>query len=143
MDIMLRYVPKSNPYLVVVSTPNKPEDMMFKIMKEPFETSPFKKLYLDYSYGIGKIYSQEDIDKIKNSRSFPCEYCLQFTGLEGNVFSQLSIDKAIELGKKYEDKHALYNVPTVIGLDPAFGSSNFAIVVTHLRCYMFERHPTI
>src|SRR5215216_3204716 len=29
MDIMLRYVPKSDPYLVAVSTPNKPGDMMF------------------------------------------------------------------------------------------------------------------
>jgi hypothetical protein len=40
--------------------------------------------------------------------------------------------KAVELGKKYDDKPITItpNVPTVIGLDPAFGSSKFAIVVS-------------
>jgi hypothetical protein len=139
MDIMLRYVPKSNPYLVAVSTPNRPGDAMFNLLKEPFETSPFKKLYLDYTYGVGKIYTQQEIDKIKTSRSFPREYCLQFVGVEGNGFNQQSIDKAVELGKRYEQPiqpnfnfnfNLKPNIPTVIGLDPAFGSSKFAIVIT-------------
>ena len=74
---------------------------MERIMKEPFETSVWKKVFLDYTYGVGKIYTKEEIDKIKNSRSFDREFNLKFVGVEGNVFSQNSIDKAIELGKKY------------------------------------------
>jgi len=52
--------------------------------------------------------------------------------VEGNLFKPESIDKAVELGKKYDDKPITItpNVPTVIGLDPAFGSFKFAIVVT-------------
>jgi hypothetical protein len=131
MDIMLRNVPKSGPWLICVSTPNKPGDVMDTIMKQPFETSVWKKVYLDYLYGVGKIYSQEEIDKVKNTRSFPREFCLQFTGKEGNIFSQLSIDKAIELGKKYNPEVWRQDVQTVISLDPAFGSpSKFGVVIS-------------
>ena len=129
MDIMLRNIPKSNPYLITVSTPNKPNDLE-RIMKEPFETSVWKKVFLDYTYGEGKIYTKEEIDKIKNSRSFDREFNLKFVGVEGNVFSQNSIDKAIELGKNYNPDVFRQDVKTVIGLDPAFGSpSKFGIVI--------------
>ena len=53
-------------------------------------------------------------------------------GLEGNAFSQLSIDKAMELVKKYEYDTNMWreDVKTVIGLDPAFGShSKFGILI--------------
>jgi hypothetical protein len=131
MDIMLRNVPKSNPWLIAVSTPNKPGDVMDTIMKEPFETSVWKKVYLDYLYGVDRIYTKEEIEKVKNTRSFAREFCLQFTGLEGNVFSQMSIDKAVELGKKYNPEIWRQDVQTVISLDPAFGSpSKFGIVIT-------------
>lgn len=50
MDIMLRNVPKSNPYLLVVSTPQKPDDAMDRLLKEPVEVSPFKKIPLDWTY---------------------------------------------------------------------------------------------
>ncbi len=48
MDIMLRNVPKSNPYLLVASKPQKPNDAMDRLLKEPVETSPFKKKKLQY-----------------------------------------------------------------------------------------------
>jgi hypothetical protein len=64
MDVMLRYVPKSNPYLIAVSTLQKPGDLMDQIMSESFESSPFKKLWLDWTYGVNKIYSQEDIEGV-------------------------------------------------------------------------------
>ena len=46
MDICLRNIPKSNPYLILESTPNRPNDLMFK------------KMSLDYTYGISKIQLQ-------------------------------------------------------------------------------------
>jgi hypothetical protein len=97
MDIMLRNVPKSNPYLIAVSTPQKPNDAMDRLLKELFEKSPFKWLLLDWTFGANRIYSQEEIDKIKTSRSFEREFCLKFKGLEGNVFSQLAIDNCQKL----------------------------------------------
>jgi hypothetical protein len=98
-------------------------------MKEPLETSVFKKMYLDWTYGIDKIYSQADIDKIRNSTSFNREFALKFEPEYGNVYSLESINRAIELGKKY--KPSLNNVNKqarhVIGVDPGFGPSEFGL----------------
>ena len=128
MDIMLRNIPKSNPYLIAVSTPNKPEDLMERIMKEQFETSVWKKVFLDYTYGINKIYTQEEIDKIKNSRSFKREFCLQFVGTEGNVFSHQSIERCQNID--YNPHNVIPDCKISVGIDPSFGSSKFGIVVT-------------
>ena len=52
----------------------------------------YKKFILDYLWGVGKIYTKEEIDKAKLSPSFPREYELQYLGLIGNVFSTQSIE---------------------------------------------------
>jgi hypothetical protein len=54
-----RYIAKSDPYIVMVSTPNAPEGLFERIEKEPEETCIYKRLFLDCTYGIGKIYTQE------------------------------------------------------------------------------------
>jgi hypothetical protein len=87
-----RYIAKSDPFIVLISTPNRPNGLFASIEKEPFESSIYKKLFLDYTYGLGKIYSEEEIAKAKRSPSFPREYELQYQGLIGNVFSIESID---------------------------------------------------
>ena len=63
--VVERYIGKSNPFLVMVSTPNMPGSLFEKIQKEPEETCIYKRLFLDYHYGIGKIYSTEEIEKAK------------------------------------------------------------------------------
>ena len=55
---------------------------------------------------------------------------MKFQGLIGNVFSQLSIDKATKL--EYNPEEINPNAKKSIGIDLGFGSSNFAIVVTQL-----------
>ena len=78
----------------MVSTPKAPDGLFDKIEKEPVEKCIYKKMFLDYTYGVNKIYTVEEIDKAKQSPSFPREYELQYQGLIGNVFSQLSIENA-------------------------------------------------
>ena len=123
-----RYIAKSDPFIVMVSTPNAPGGLFQKIEQEPFETCLYKKIFLDYTYGLGSIYTKEEIDKAKLSPSFPREYGLQYLGLIGNVFSQLSIDNATNLS--YNPDNINKNAKKSIGVDAGFGSSNFAIVVT-------------
>ena len=124
-----RYIAKSNPFIVMVSTPNAPEGLFDKIQKEPLETCLYKKFFLDYLWGVGKIYTQEEIDKAKLSPSFPREYELQYLGLIGNVFSQLSIENATKI--EYNPDNINPNAKKSCGVDPAFGgTSKFAIVVT-------------
>ena len=97
-----RYIAKSDPYIVMVSTPNAPGGLFYNIEAEPEETCVYKRLKMDYHYGLGKIYTQEEIDKAKQSPGFDREYGLQYLGKQGNVFSEVQILKAIELGDKYK-----------------------------------------
>jgi hypothetical protein len=85
-DVSERYIGKSNPYIVMVSTPNAPEGLFERIEKEGQDTCLYKRMILDYTSGIGKIYTQEEIEKAKQSSSFEREYNLKYLGKIGNVF---------------------------------------------------------
>jgi hypothetical protein len=97
-----RYIGKSDPYIVMVSTPNAPDGLFERIEREPEETCIYKRLKLDYTCGLDRIYTREEIEKAKQSPSFEREYNLKYLGLIGNVF------------------HTNY------------GSSSFGIVITQL-----------
>lgn len=56
-----RYIAKSNPYIVMVSTPNAPDGLFEQIEKEAEDTCLYKRIFLDYTYGIGKIYTAEEL----------------------------------------------------------------------------------
>jgi hypothetical protein len=101
-----RYIGKSDPYIVMVSTPNRPDGLFNNIEKESFESCIYKKLFLDYTYGLGKIYTQKEIEKARRSPSFPREYELQYQGLIGNVFAPASIENCqkIEYNPSYHSK---------------------------------------
>ena len=122
-----RYIGKSDPYIVMVSTPNAPNGLFDKIEREPESSCIYRRLKMDYTYGLNKIYSEQEIAKAKQSPSFGREYDLQYLGLIGNTFHTQDIDRAIELGKKYRtiNKYAQKSM----GIDPGFGSSPFGIVV--------------
>jgi hypothetical protein len=85
---------------------------------------------MDYHYGLGKIYTNEEIEKAKLSPGFDREYGLRYLGKIGNVFNSLQIDKTIELGEQFKNipsnDYTLYSV----GVDFGFSSSATAIVLT-------------
>ncbi len=122
-----RYIGKSDPYIVMVSTPNAPNGLFEKIEQEPENTCIYKRLKMDYTYGLDRIYTRQEIEKAKKSPSFGREYDLQYLGLIGNTFHTSDIDRAISLGKKYKitNKYA----QKAMGIDPGFGSSPFGIVI--------------
>ena len=122
-----RYIGKSDPYIVMVSTPNAPIGLFEKIKKEPEESCIYKRLKMDYTYGINKIYSREEIEKAKKSPSFGREYDLQYLGLIGNTFHTADIERAIALDKKYKITNTF--AQKAMGIDPGFGSSPFGIVI--------------
>jgi hypothetical protein len=122
-----RYIGKSNPYIVLVSTPNAPNGLFDKIEHEAEESCIYKRIKLDYTYGIDKIYNREEIAKAKKSPSFGREYDLQYLGLIGNTFHTQDIERAIELGNKYKITNTY--AQKAMGIDPGFGSSAFGIVV--------------
>jgi hypothetical protein len=101
-------------------------------IKEAEETCIYKRLFMDYSYGIGKIYTAAEIEKAKQSPSFEREYNLNYLGKIGNVFHTKDIEAAMEEGRKYnpDDFSPSYFTSISMGIDPAYGSSAFGIVVT-------------
>jgi hypothetical protein len=131
-DVSERYIAKSNPYIVLVSTPNAPEGLFERIEKEAQDTCLYKRILLDYTYGIGKIYTADEIEKAKASPSFEREYNLKYLGKIGNVFHTKDIEAAIEKGRKYDPDNfnQSYFTSTSMGIDPAYGSSAFGLVTT-------------
>jgi hypothetical protein len=97
-----RYIAKSDPYIVMVSTPNAPEGLFEEIEREPDDKCLYKRLFFDYTRGLDKIYTQQEIAKARESPSFDREYNLKYIGQQGNVFSYESIQKAIEIGLQLE-----------------------------------------
>ena len=65
--------------------------------------------------GLVKYTHKKRLTKL-NSSSFPREYELQYLGLIGNVFSQLSIENAIKI--EYNPDNINPNAKKSIGVDP-------------------------
>jgi hypothetical protein len=134
MGVVSGYIskPNSQSQIVFCSTPNKPGDLMHQLMTEPEKDSLYYRLSFDYKYGLEgpyPIYSQQEIDEAIRSREFPREMNLEFVGTLGNCFSQYAIDRAVELGNKYDGTPINKNAKHSCGVDPGFGSSSCGFCV--------------
>jgi hypothetical protein len=94
-----RYIPKSNPYIVMVSTPNNPGGLFEQIESEPPDQCLYHRMFLDYRLDLGTIYSISDIDKAKQSPSFERAHDLNICYGFGNVFLQDEVEHCCNLGK--------------------------------------------
>ena len=120
---------KSNPWLIWVSTAGFiPEGVFYEIKVE--EPSQYKKIFLDYKVGLEvhresmtSIYLQEILESARKSPSFAREYQLTWGGGQGNIFHWKLVDAITE---EYDLK--LGNGPKGLYVDPAFGTSKFAIL---------------
>ena len=136
-DVSERYIAKSNPWIVMVSTPNAPDGLFERIEREPDDTCLYKRLFLDYTYGLDRIYTSKEIEKAKVSPSFEREYNLKYLGKIGNVFHALDIEAAIcteQEGKEMMNWSTSMMIGRSMGIDVAWGdTSKFAIVITQFR----------
>ena len=132
LHAITRYEEKSNCTTIMVSTPNRPDGLFQSI--EYDANSKYKKIILDYTVGLGKIYDPLEIEKKKLEPEFPREYEGKYLGKIGNVFSPLMINQCIKLSEPLQDiPISNYNLHSV-GIDFGFGSSKTAIVMTeHLK----------
>ena len=93
-DVSERYIAKSNPWIVMVGTPNAPVGLFERIEREPEGTCLYKRFFLDYTYGLDRIYTRDEIEQAKASPGFEREYNLKYLGRVGNVFHILDIEAA-------------------------------------------------
>lgn len=133
--IMERYIAKSSPYLIMVSTPQDPGGLFDQIEHEPEWKCIYRRLFLPYHVGLNKIYTELEIANAKKSPAFEREFNLKYLGELGNVFHIDDLDRAVELGKS-----VLYTMPDpnapakAMGIDPAWGgTSKFAICITQVH----------
>ena len=123
-----RYRIKSNPFIVMVSTPNAPGGLFEQMERE--EESKYHRLKLDYTYGLGKLYDPVFLEQEKKEEYFEREYNLKYLGKVGNVFNYQDIEKSTQdfsLSLQVnEEAHSM-------GIDPGFGGSAFGIVITTYR----------
>lgn len=122
------YIAASDLYIVFISTAGEsPEGVMYEIQEE--ENSIYHKIFLPYELGVEidqrsgtMIYDLEKLEIAKQSRSFPRNYMLSWISGEGNIFTHEEVDYI------YDD----FDPPSgkiIISIDPAYGSSNFGVVV--------------
>ena len=122
---------KSDPWVVFVSTPNKPGGFMETFLNE--EDSKYYNLKLDYRIGLGKIYTQQEIDQAKGDyTTFQREYDLKFLGSVGTCFAQTKIDAIVSEATYNPDLIDPYAMRS-IGIDCGWGSSPFGITITQFR----------
>lgn len=72
---------------IMAATPNKPNGLFKRLEKGP--NSKYKKLFLGYELGLGKIYDPEYIEQNKLELEFECEYNLKYLRKEGNLFTSI------------------------------------------------------
>jgi hypothetical protein len=129
------YIQKTNPIIMMVSTPHEPEGLFEQIENEPEATCLYKRIFLPYTVGLGYIYTQKEIDTVRNSPEFERELNLKYIGQLGNVFSDESIERAIKYGIRLEElRKGTIPLDTrkTCGVDAGFGSSNTGIVVIQM-----------
>lgn len=130
--VIERMIPKSNPYIALVSTPNRPGDLMEKIRDEPDEVCLYKRMYLDYRVGINTIFTDQELTQMRKSVSWDREMCLKFLGATGNVLAPVTIEKMIEKGKKYDPDQSVPFSRKAMGVDAGWASSKFGVTVVRM-----------
>jgi hypothetical protein len=126
--VIKAYEEKSNCKIILTSTPNKPDSLFHKIERNEIFKDFFKKIFLDYSVGLGKIYDSEFIEREKNEPYFQREYCLAYAGHPGNLYSQNSINQSIDKSKDYSIDPINKLSPKYITIDIGFSSSKTAVL---------------
>jgi hypothetical protein len=122
---------KSNPWIIMVSTPNKRGGIYETIEKQPEEEHGYKKLEYLYQRGLGKIYDPKEIEQEKTKGYFKREYMGLYDYDVGNLFPLHTLDIIESNGRKILDFDTVnYYTHKSLGIDVGYGSSNTAFVVT-------------
>ncbi len=126
-SIAERYIPKSDPYLIMVSTPYNPGGLYDTMDRED-------TLYhlIEWNYEIGLkagIFTPAQIEVARKSPSFEREYNLQYGVGVGNLYPSKLIDELIQ---SYD--LAYLDGEKVRTVDPAYGGSEGASKFGLMEC---------
>lgn len=138
LKVVERYIPKSNPHIVLVSTPNLPGGLYERLDGDP--NSRYLTFRFNYEWGLNKIYDLAQIEDAKRSSSFEREYNLKYGYGVGNIFNESWIGTALLKGERLKNIPVSYLTKKSMGLDPAHGSSKFGITKIEYIKYVADEH---
>lgn len=141
MPAIRGFIPKTNPWIVMVSTPHEPNSLFHRIEQmRTDEEAGFKRLHYLYERGLGKIYDPKLIEEVKKQPDFKREYEGQYSYGVGTLFSESSVLECERLGREIDGRLStfpIYQRPSVrsatrksLGIDIGWGSSRTAFVLT-------------
>jgi hypothetical protein len=129
----LRFRSKSDSYVVLESTPNRPGDLLDRIYNYPdsLEYQTFEKIKLGWQLGYDSGHFDKNlIHQQMKTVGWEREYNLKWIGTASNIFSQQSIDSA--LNSEY-DLRGIPAAPKAIGIDPNLSGQNSGFAFTVLQ----------
>ena len=154
MAVARGYIAKTDPWIVMVSTPNEPNSLFHKIeqMKSD-EEAGFKRIQYLYERGLGKIYEPSFIEAEKEQPYFKREYEGQYAYGVGTLFNEPQILECERIGREIDARiqHLRRSIRDAsrksLGIDIGWGSSRTALVLTEwventirvLYCEQFNR----
>ena len=144
------YIPKSNPYMSFLSTPNEVNGLMqtLEIERNQYEEQAiFKFLRTDYTWGLGRVYSPFDIRVLqRNANVFVREMKLEYGVGSGAIYTKEVLHMIANYGKMFEPSYIDAMTEKVMSVDPGYGDSYFAISIweylpstKNVRCIYAER----
>src|SRR6185437_4901430 len=121
MTVLERYEAKSAPYVILNSTVNMPTGLYAQMDKGKYPR--FETVECFYEKGVGKIFTEYEIGEAKKMSSFEREYNGRYGHGEGNIFPYKFVDACTGQYDLAPGENL-----KVLAVDPAYGSSKFAIV---------------
>ena len=134
IETLERYYAKTNPLIILCSTPSKVNDLMDIIRQQPEDKCFYHRMYLSYKVGLNRIYTPQEIAIQKKSLSFEKEYNLSFElGIDALFNAQ---DLEIVFSDKYDTSDEACTLPSMsrwCGVDCGYATSAFGIVIIQWR----------
>lgn len=109
----------------MVSTPSVPGTMFEHIMEENDSTCLYKRYRLPYSVVVGKIYTEQEIEKARLSPNFSREYDLQYGYGLGNLVLENNLNQCV-IDYAQPSTMELSNTVINVGVDIGFSTSKLA-----------------
>jgi len=146
INAALTRLANTNGTMIIESPPRGPQGKLYDIWrsaieKRPDEASPnisFWPIKIPASKAVeAGIIKQSYLDdmRIQMGAAYNSFFEAEFIAVTGNVFKLEQVERAVALGKlvNLDNAHQDYNRPRSLGIDPGFGSSQFAMTITQAR----------
>jgi hypothetical protein len=138
-DTIERFKAKEDPLIVACSTPQTIGDWLYNIKQQPEQDRFYHLMELSYKVGLGKIYTEQEIELQKKSLSFAREYNLSFESGIDALFNVQDLEAVFS--DKYDTSEKACTIPSItrwLGVDFGAASSATGLCILQFRDQKME-----